>query len=335
MRNKTISFRSSLLLVWIFLLFFNSCNKDKVPSLTTNEVTEIARTTATSGGKITDDGGNTITECGVCWSTSQNPTIYDFKTKDGAGSGSFTSNIIGLYPYTTYYVRAYATNSNGTGYGSSKSFTTQGSAFTDLRDGNVYKTVTIGNQEWMAENLRYLPTVVWANSGSPDASYNYVYDYYGFIVTDAKASKNYPIYGVLYNWSAAMNGVASSTANPSGIQGACPNGWHLPSDAEWTQLTTYLGGESVAADKLKEIGSSHWNGTYNESNNETGFTALPGGYRDDLGIFDEMGKAGIWWTATGDNDLHACARSMNYYESTVDRGYHEKRLGFSVRCVKN
>ena len=128
--------------------------------------------------------------------------------------------------------------------------TTSGT-FIDSRDGNEYNWVQIGDQIWMAENLKYLPSVVGSGTGSETTPYYYVYGYDGTNVPDAKATDNYATYGVLYNWTAAMNGEASSKTNPSGIQGVCPAGWHLPSDAEWTELTDYLGGRSVAGGKLK------------------------------------------------------------------------------------
>lgn len=149
---------------------------------------------------------------------------------------------------------------------------------TDL-DGDNYAVVTIGEQTWMAENLRYLPSVVGPDTGSEDVagSYYYVYGYNGTDISEAKATENYDTYGVLYNWSAAMNGEESSEDNPSGVQGICPAGWHLPSKAEWTELTDYLGGGSVAGGKLKEIGTTHWSSPNTGATNETGFTALPGG----------------------------------------------------------
>ncbi len=104
--------------------------------------------------------------------------------------------------------------------------------FTDSRDGNVYKFVKIGTQTWMAENLAYLPSVVGSATGSETTPYYYVYGYDGTSVTAAKATSNYTTYGVLYNWPAAMGGFSSSSSNPSGVQGVCPAGWHLPSEAE-------------------------------------------------------------------------------------------------------
>ena len=209
------------------------------------------------------------------------------------------------------------------------------SKFKDSRDGNIYEYVTIGNQVWMAENLKYLPSVVGPGTGSQTTPYYYVYGYNGTNVAEAKATANYTTYGVLYNWPAAMAGSASSTANPSGVQGVCPTGWHLPSDAEWTELTDYLGGTSVAGGKLKETGTTHWVSPNTGATNETGFTALPGGYRGYVGYFDGIGTNGYWWSATENATSHAWRRHVLYNYSYVPRGNHNKELGFSVRCVRD
>jgi hypothetical protein len=157
-QNSLIMIPQLLILVVLFV-FANSCNEDDdnntgIPVLSTTAVTDITQATATCGGNITSDGGATVTARGVCWSTNQTPTISDNKTTDGTGVGNFVSSISGLTANTTYYVRAYATNSNGTAYGSAMSFTTQegssGSTFTDTRDGKVYQTVVIGTQNgWL------------------------------------------------------------------------------------------------------------------------------------------------------------------------------------------
>ena len=209
--------------------------------------------------------------------------------------------------------------------------------FIDSRDGNEYNWVQIGDQVWMAENLAYLPSVNMVADGSEDAagSYYYVYGYDGTNVADAKATDNYATYGVLYNWTAAMDGEASSTTNPSGIQGVCPAGWHLPSDAEWTVLTDYLGGTSIAGGKLKETGTTHWASPNTGATNETGFTALPGGYRVYYGSFDSIGLNGYWWSATESNASNAWFRTMNYNYSNVFRLYGNKEGGFSVRCLRD
>lgn len=321
---KKHNFLIYLLLLWgVFLMFMGACKKDEdkgIPVLTTSEVTVITLTIAKCGGNITSDGGATVTVRGVCWSIGQTPTISDNKTTDGTGPGNFTSSISGLSANTTYYVRSYATNSNGTGYGSVMSFTTQGSsgnAFTDSRDGNVYHTVTIGTQVWMVENLRYLPGVAGGGTGSRITPYFYVYGYYGTNVNEAKVTANYTTYGVIYNWPASLN--------------ACPAGWHLPSDAEWTQLTDYLGGESVAGGKLKESGTIHWNVPNAGATNETGFTALPGG----SGAFNGIGNYGYWWSATETGANLAWYRGIGCYDSGVFRSNGNKEMGFYIRCLKD
>src|SRR5690554_521749 len=214
--------------------------------------------------------------------------------------------------------------------------TTSGT-FIDSRDGNEYNWVQIGDQVWMAENLAYLPSVNMVADGSEDAagSYYYVYGYDGTNVADAKATDNYATYGVLYNWTAAMDGEASSTTNPSGIQGVCPAGWHLPSDAEWTELTDYLGGRSGAGGKLKETGTMHWVSPNTGATNETGFTALPGGYRGDNGTFDYIGYGGYWWSATEYSASSAWYRIMGINLSSVPLFNYNKEVGFSVRCVRD
>ena len=196
-------------------------------------------------------------------------------------------------------------------------------AFTDPRDGKVYQTVVIGNQVWMAENLAYLPSVNMVADGSEDAagSYYYVYGYDGTNVADAKATGNYATYGVLYNWTAAMN--------------ACPDGWHLPSDAEWTELTDYLGGTGVAGGKLKETGTTHWKSPNTGATNETGFTALPGGSRRYDGPFNYVGSNGFWWSTTESGASSVWGRNINYVNSSVGRDHGYKEVGFSVRCVRD
>jgi len=205
--------------------------------------------------------------------------------------------------------------------------------FTDTRDGNVYKTVTIGKQIWMAENLRYLPSIVGPETTSATTPYYYVYDYSGTNVNAAKATSNYKTYGVLYNWTAAMAGSASSTQNTSGVQGVCPKGWHLPGNADWTQLVDHLGGTSLAGGKLKETGTVHWTSPNNGATNETGFTALPGGYCD--GTFHIVGIGGYWWSATKYDATDAWSLSVDNYTSNACKSYLNKMLGFSVNCVKD
>ncbi|MCA1751337.1 MAG: fibrobacter succinogenes major paralogous domain-containing protein, partial [Flavobacteriales bacterium] len=176
---------------------------------------------------------------------------------------------------------------------------------------------------WMAENLRYLPSVNEVNTISNEVPYRYVYGYSGTDVEEAKASENYDIYGVLYNYEAAKD--------------ACPSGWRTASDQDWTVLTDHLGGEEVAGRKLKEAGIDHWN-FFNLSNadNESGFTALPGGSNWEA-EFVARGGTSYFWTSTGNpqNQNHAWRRGMSASTESVNREDNGKRFGMSVRCIKN
>jgi len=218
--------------------------------------------------------------------------------------------------------------------------------FTDLRDGNEYNWVKIGDQTWMAENLRYFPEEDRLPFDSQKIQFYYVYGYDGIFQEEAKTTEPYSTiystFGVLYNWFAAMDGYQSSRLNPSGEQGICPDGWHLPSDAEWNQLIIFLGGEIKAGGKLKD--TLFWVPPNSGATNESGFTALPGAYQDPnrraapplhLAWYN-LGYAGHWWSATEHyGHIKALHRTMRNEEEYVSRGYHRKEVGFSVRCVKD
>lgn len=208
--------------------------------------------------------------------------------------------------------------------------------FTDSRDNIVYKTVTIGNQTWMAENLKFLPSVVGFSTGSETTPYYYVYGYNGTNIKDAKATTNYETYGVLYNFAALMAGSAGSTTNPSGVQGVCPSGWHLPSDDEFTELANYVGGYETAALKLKESGTIHWDHPNEGASDEFGFTALPGGMRYVNGNMLFLRTVGYWWTATEGAVESAIYFGMNNNSSDLIRGDGAAmEIAYSVRCVKD
>jgi len=214
--------------------------------------------------------------------------------------------------------------------------------FTDSRDGNVYKTVTIGEQVWMAENLAYLPSVVGRETGSYTVPYYYVYDYDGTDVEAAKTTDNYQTYGVLYNWPAAMT--------------ACPAGWHLPSNAEWNQLENYLadnghnydgttgGGRNKIAKSLASAsGWDYYSGTgtvgntdYPAYRNKSGFTALPGGFRGSYGAFTNLGNLGWWWCSTEYGTDDVWYRWLYYQNSYVYSAANaSKDDANSVRCLRD
>jgi uncharacterized protein (TIGR02145 family) len=202
-----------------------------------------------------------------------------------------------------------------------------GSNITDV-DGNTYKTVYIGTQQWMGENLKVskysdgttIPNITdntqWQNNSTGAWSY-----YNNDAANNAK-------YGKLYNWYAV-----SKTTN--GNKNICPTGWHVPNDAEWTVLTDYLGGASVAGGKLKEVGTTNWDSPNTDATNVSLFTGLPGGDRYYNGNYVNVGGFGYWWSSTEDFTGDAWTRHLvNNYEG-VGRFRYGKRAGFSVRCLRD
>lgn len=303
-----------------------------VPTVTTTAISSITVTGASSGGNISNDGNTSVLLRGVVWGTSIGPTVaLSTKTSDGTGVGSFTSTLASLTGSTTYYVRAYATNSAGTAYGNEVSFTTSapfscGTSTILDREGNSYNTVSIGDQCWMKENLK----VTTYNNGTtiPDDTNN-PNAYWGGLLTGARTeapgTPSYvSTYGYLYNWYAVTDS-----------RKICPTEWHVPSDAEWTVLTTYLGGTSVAGDKMRLTGTTYWTSPNSGATNESGFTALPGGLRYTDGTGGVVNTYAFFWSATVNDINTAWYRDMSYSYSYVYRWYVGKSMGASVRCLKD
>lgn len=200
----------------------------------------------------------------------------------------------------------------------------------DTRDGQYYSGVLIGTQCWMSRNLAYLPEVSPPSEGSDNSPYYYVYGYEGNSESDAKQIGNYLTYGVLYNWPAAMNREQESNAVPSGVQGICPHGWHLPSDAEWTTLMDYLG--PSASTNMKS--TSGWSDGGN-GNNSSGFNALPGGFCEpQYGKFLCLTLDTYFWSTT---TFASGALGLGlHYDFTSFRPINMfRRQGISVRCLKD
>jgi uncharacterized protein (TIGR02145 family) len=191
-------------------------------------------------------------------------------------------------------------------------------------EGNSYKTVMIGTQEWMAENLRTtkyndgteIPIVIendsWAKLTSPAVAW-YNNDAIEFGKT----------YGALYNWYAV-------TTNK-----LCPIGWHVSSDADWTTLSFDLEGGTKVGGKLKETGIEHWKSPNTEATNESQFTALPGGYRTFEGAFNYISVSGYWWTSTEYNESSVLFYNLRYKFGNIYKYRSERNCGFSVRCVRD
>lgn len=183
--------------------------------------------------------------------------------------------------------------------------------FTDGRDGHKYKYVTIGEQVWMAENLSH------RTKGSS------VY-LHGITAPDSVQNNEY--YGRLYSFETALK--------------ACPDGWHLPTDAEWTVLIDFLGGEEEAGGKMKTIGNTDgetglWNPPNKDATNESGFSAVPGGYRMSNGYFSGIEHYGVYWSSTKDGTYHVWCREFTYQYAYVSRFPKSNAQEHSVRCIKD
>ena len=193
-----------------------------------------------------------------------------------------------------------------------------GETVTDI-DGNVYNTVKIGNQLWMAEDLKVgkyndgtvIPNITgktaWVNSSTGACCW----------------FNNEKAWGTLYNWRAVNTGKLA------------PAGWHVATNADWTTLTDYLGGEDVAGGKLKETGIERWDIPSAGATNEYWFTALPGGFRQKDGSFSSFGGGGYWWTSTDFDGVNSWTRHIFWNETIIHRGHYDQRIGHSVRCVKD
>lgn len=322
-------FKLPTVLLFAIFLAFISCKKDSnLLTVATKSVVDVDLTTASSGGEIHSIANIVLEDYGICWSSKPDPTINNHHTAAKNGSKNFASKLTNLLANTTYYVRAFAVTNGSITYGNQVSFTTRENVqfnqslkygtMSDI-DGNIYETIKIGSQVWMAENLKVthyrngneIPNVIeqisWNNLATGALSFY-------------KGDGN-DIIGALYNWYAVKD-----------ARMLAPLGWHIPSDEEWKTLIGYLGGETLSGSKLKESGPAHWGGDI-YSTNESGFTALPGGIRDHSG-FNFMNANAFFWTSTSAGP-GAWYRSLGNKWLDISRGNGTERLGLSVRCLKD
>jgi uncharacterized protein (TIGR02145 family) len=324
-----------------------SCKKcETAPGATTNPAFFITQSEATLNGTVFTYGNNTSVFFEFGTTTAYGQIIKGPASASFSGSlaPSFVKGILkGLSANTTYHYRLKAVGSCHTTNGNDVSFTTlqpgvSGILFNpDLNygsvsdyDGNLYKTIQIGTQIWMAENLKttrfndgtaiqlVTGNETWRNLTAPAYCWNQ---------NDSNAYKK--TIGALYKWYAVSAGKL------------CPTGWHVPGDAEWTALINYLGGNSVSGSKLKEAGTIHWINPNTEATNESGFTALPGGSRDANSAFQGPGIYGNWWSSTDrDTWIAGYLYIYSWYQPlvnshTVYLSDGHKPYGFSVRCLKD
>ena len=336
--RKQVKFKLMIIIALLsMLMVLPACKKSKelkisAPTVETGPAEDISMTWASLDGTVNANNQTTIVSFEYDTNTSYKQSVNATSdTATGNVSIGETAYITGLKASTLYHFRIKAINPSGTAYGKDTTFTTAGAGISKIifnpdltygsvsdNDGNTYKTIQIGTQTWMAENLkttRYndgtaIPLVIdlvgWNNLETPG---------YCWYTNDSVS------YGALYNFY---------TVNTAKL---CPFGWHVPSDTEWTTFTSYLGGEGVAGNKQKEAGLNHWQSPNTGATNESGYTALPGGYRRPDGTFLNLKKNGYWWSSTESSSVNAFYSLLFYDSSYAERVNSDKRSGFSVRCL--
>ena len=306
--------------------------------------------TIQSGGTVTVQGNLSISECPPPetptlghihsqtqiiwnWNSVYDAIGYKWNTTNDYNSAtnlgtSTTKTETGLICNTTYsrYIWAY----NACGYSLPMTLiqTTSGCSIicgqliTDTRDGKTYNTVLIGSQCWMKQNLNIGTKIL----NSADQTNNTIIEKYCY--NDDENNCN--TYGGLYQWDEVMQ-----YTTVEGMQGICPSGWHLPTDAEWTTLMTILGGESIAGGKMKEAGITHWASPNTGANNSSGFTGLPGGIRNNSGSFGGLTNYTYFWSSSQSDATGAWSRNLHYLYREMYGGSAYKNEGFSVRCLND
>ncbi len=304
--------KKHILIITILAIYALGCKKfDRVTAVLTLAPTEVSSNSANLKLLVLDVGDENI--IGIDYGETFAPTTgKELSTtfQQGDEIAIATNN---LKSATKYYVRAWVRKGNTKEYSKELTFMTE-NALKDV-DGYIYNTIVIGKQTWMKENLM----VTHSPNNASITTYN----------PDNNAA-NVPTYGRLYDWNTAMNG-----ATTEGAQGICPTGWHIPTSAEWTTLSNYLGGDAVAVGKMKEVGTIHWLTPNTGATNESGFTALPSGHRDKNALFYELGLSFHFWSSSQNTSSDAWYRSLYINSNSIVRYYYDKTGGFSVRCIKN
>lgn len=290
------------------------------PIVKNQNAQNVTYTSASFGGRIVNNGGEPILNTGICWGTNPNPTIENNKVEFSKGLKYFYHTLSDLTPNTTYYFRSFATNTIGFSYAEQFEFRTLKGTVTDI-DGNIYPTVQIGSQEWMAENLQ----VTHYRNGDEILDYGsrkiwddeYYRAAYCMIDNDPEVKSKY---GLVYTFYAATDS-----------RGLCPDGWHVPSDLEWNELISYLGG-NVGAD-IKLMNESNPEMNYNSS----GFSGSLTGLVDEFGNQYHPQYVGVYlWSSTGQTPPNgrSCKR-FTIYPNSVEISFGRGNNGYGIRCIKD
>jgi uncharacterized protein (TIGR02145 family) len=338
---------------------FTTVSGADAPTVTTADVSAVSKSSATSGGEVLSDGGAAVTARGVVYGTAENPTVDGNKTEDGEGVGEFVSELSGLEAGTTYYVRAYAVNEAGVSYGESFEFTTWDEGTMVDNQGNVYPTVVIGTQEWMAENLR----VTAFNNGEPIPGPLHAEEWVAAGDNAAPAWTTFLLgrpgsdgietdeqmvaaYGRIYNWFTAVD--------PRGI---CPPGWVVPDTLHIRIMRDYVinAHDDVTIDNVGNALKSArqidhpWGGEYatevhprwradgdNFGTNLVGFNAnAPGTISSTTGVSSWIGRdAGLWTSVDHEQEDRAYFRRMQSTTGNLGNFFGSPKTGHGIRCVK-
>lgn len=321
------------------LLLFSNCSDDDadaIPIMSTGSATDITDTSAILEGQVITESSDVVTAAGFEYSINE-----DFAEGNGTKMSTqtptasvFTAKITGLTANTMYYYKAYATTSKGTYYGPEKDFETTKPQVVDI-DGNVYPIVTLGNQTWMAENLRVtqyangrdIPQIkdntAWSalENNNIDDAYDILY-----------SNKFYLSYGLFYTYSAAIGG--QSKTSDENIQGVCPKDWHLPNAQEWQELLDYVTADGQTVQSLMSLKDWGGNGT-----DYYGFNLQASGYRWDIdGSFKAFETYGNYWSSSSQlSETDSYAESLKIYQTDVAGVIlgRAKSTGMCIRCIKD
>lgn len=296
------------------------------PATETLEATDITTSSATLSGLISANNLNTTVTFEYGTTTSYGNTATVAENPITENDDTVSVSISGLSPETLYHFRVRAENSLGVTYGADSTFTTVVTGITgtvtDVQ-GNTYNTIGIGHQYWMTENLRTTRYNDNTNITKIEKDTVWVKENSGFCWYSNDSTSHAQTYGALYNWYAVNT------------EKLCPSGWHVPTNDDFSKLVDFLGNAGIAGGLLKKAGTAEWKSPNTEASNEFGFNALPGGKRDNAGVFDFKSVEGNWWSSSEYSSLTASYFYLLYNYSNSFQAYTNKKNGMSVRCVKN